>query len=134
VRVATRGSETPWTGALDGRDLVLTWTPDGVSTLTTTFVPADAATYQSAASDASRQYAAQRQATARRLAALGTAQQTIGAQAAAARLAGHEAQVTAMRSAHDAKVAAMRATHDASIAAMRRRQAAARAKAAAHHH
>lgn len=126
----TLGSDTPWTGNLDGKDLVLSWAPDGGSVITTTFTPGSTSDYQRAAAAASHDYAAEQQAIAARGNAIAAAQ----GQAAANRLAAHDAQVAAMRAAHDAKVAAMRAAHDAAVAAMQQRQAAAQAKAAAHHH
>jgi hypothetical protein len=125
----TLGSDTPWTGNLDGKDLVLSWAPDGGSVITTTFTPGSTSDYERAAAAASRDYAAQQQAIAARGNAIAAAE----GQAAANRLAAHDAQVAATRAAHDAKVAAMRSAHDAAVAAMQQRQAAARAKAAAHH-
>jgi hypothetical protein len=126
----TLGSDTPWTGNLDGKDLVLSWAPDGGSVITTTFTAGTTSDYERAAGAASRDYAAQQQAIAARGNAIAAAE----GQAAANRLAAHDAQVAAMRAAHDAKVTAMRSAHDAAVAAMEQRQAAARAKAAAHHH
>jgi hypothetical protein len=126
----TLGSDTPWTGNLDGKDLVLSWTPDGGSVITTTFTPGSTSDYERASAAASRDYAAEQQAITARGNAIAAAQ----GQAEANRLAAHDAQVEAGRAAHDAKVAATRAAHDAAVAAMQQRQAAAKAKAAAHHH
>jgi hypothetical protein len=138
--VLENSAGAPWSGSFRGNDLILDWAPNGGRLITTTFAPGDEARYRTVAADFTREVAQVQQADVARTQQIVTAealkaqQEKAAADAKAqAAAAAHLAQVAATQQTHADQVAAMRAAHDAAVAAMQERNAAARAKAAAHH-
>ncbi len=139
--VLQNSAGAPWSGSFRGSDLILDWAPSGGRLITTTFSPGDDARYRAVAADFAKEVAQIQQADAQRTQQIMTAEAAKAAQEKAAAdaraqaaAAAHQAQVAASQQAHADQVAAMRAAHDAQVAAMQQRNAAAQAKAAAHHH
>lgn len=138
--VLQNSSGAPWSGSFRGNDLILDWAPSGGRLITTTFSPGDDARYRAVAADFTKEVAQIQQSDAQRTQQIMTAEAAKAAQEKAAAdaraqaaAAAHLGQVAASQQAHADQVAAMRAAHDAQVAAMQQRNAAARAKAAAHH-